>query len=97
MHLSHTRHALIAILGGLLLFPAQSLGQTSSNASQATTDAETRDDEDRPLAFVRQYKPQVDIFNRASQKYAEADQAIRWLRVTTGTRRSSSWTRALRR
>jgi hypothetical protein len=77
MHLSHTRHALIAILGGLLLFPAQSLGQTSSNASQATTDAETRDDEDRPLAFVRQYKPQVDIFNRASQKYAEADQGKR--------------------
>lgn len=77
MHLLRTTHAWIAILGALVLLPAQSLAQTSSDASQATADAEARADEGRPLAFVRQFKPQVDIFNRASQKYTTADQGER--------------------
>jgi ferric-dicitrate binding protein FerR (iron transport regulator) len=77
MHLLDPKHVLIAILGGLLLLPAQSLGQTSSNVSQASADAESRANEGRPLAFVRQFKPQVDIFNRASQKYTTADQGER--------------------
>ncbi|MFB6279796.1 MAG: FecR domain-containing protein [Salinibacter sp.] len=66
-----------AILGGLVLLPAQSLGQTSSNVSQAAADAGPRADEGRPLAFVRQFKPQVNIFNRASQKYTKASQGER--------------------
>ncbi len=71
MHLPHAKYALTAILGALVLLPAQSLGQTSANASQASAD------EGRPLAFVRQFKPQVDIFNRASQKYKQASQGER--------------------
>ncbi|MFB6274127.1 MAG: FecR domain-containing protein [Salinibacter sp.] len=58
----------------MLLIPGQSRGQTPAGASKSTAAQEARADEGRPLAFVRRFKPQVSIFNRASQKYLKAEQ-----------------------
>lgn len=70
----HTTHVLLAVVWGLLLVPGQSWGQDATGGS-ASEDAEqgTSAEEGRPLAFVRRFKPQVNVFNRASQKYLRAD------------------------
>ena len=70
----HTTHVIVAIVWSLLLIPGQSLAQTGTNASQSTAQQSSSADEGRPLAFVRRFKPQVKVFNRASQKYATAEQ-----------------------
>lgn len=64
---------LIALLGGFLLLPGHSQAQSPTEVS-TTIEQEASADEDRPLAFVRRFKPRVNIFNRASQKYQKAEQ-----------------------
>jgi hypothetical protein len=72
----HPVHLALAVVGGLLLLPGHSHAQSAESAS-ATIDQGAQTDAGRPLAFVRRFKPQVNIFNRASQKYMSAKQGER--------------------
>lgn len=74
MHL-YTKYVLIAVLGGILYSPASLQAQSPQSVTESeTVEQGTQADEGRPLAFVRRFKPKVNIFNRASQKYLTAEQ-----------------------
>lgn len=74
MHL-YTKYVLIAVLGGVLFLPGSLQAQTSQPVAESSAEEQsTQADRGRPLAFVRRFKPKVNIFNRASQKYLTAEQ-----------------------